>query len=125
MLGTAAASNHSRSMTILQFHDFSIFSRSKNVHYCILLHYIYFSSLIAAGYSLDDIGDATMNANQIKRQRMDSFRAYGWMASLGVGDQTKKLVRRSSKIIFDGVAAAAMGIARPALKKKSPSTPAC
>ena len=102
--------------------------------------YLFFS-LMAAGYSLDNIGDATMDANHIKRQRMDSFHAAGWtspldflngafkttgstlkaMDILSVGDQTKKLVRRSSKVIFDGVAA----IARPAMKKKSPSTPAC
>jgi hypothetical protein len=86
-----------------------------------------------------------MDANHIKRQRMDSFHAAGWtspfdflngafettgstlkaMDILSVGDQTKKLVRRSSRVIFGGVAAAAMGIARPAMKKKSPSTPAC
>jgi hypothetical protein len=86
-----------------------------------------------------------MDANHIKRQRLDSLHATGWngpinflngafettgsalkaMDILGVRDQTKKLVKKSSKVIFGGVTAAAMGIARPGLKKKSHGPPAC
>jgi len=127
-------------------------------------------SLLEAGYNLDEIANATMEAIHVKRQRMDSLHASGWtggggsgpidfltgafettgsalkaMDVLGVGgavvgvgadvtDQTKKLVMKSSKVIFDGVTAAMGSIASsnnsssrspPTLKKKSPGTPAC
>jgi len=136
---------------------------------CFLISLLLYNpSLLEAGYNLDEIANATMEAIHVKRQRMDSLHASGWtggggggspidfltgafettgsalkaMDVLGVGgavvgvgadvtDQTKKLVIKSSKVIFDGVTAA-MGIASssnnnnrspPTLKKKTPDTP--
>ena len=107
-------------------------------------------SLVAAGYSLEDIANAITIADEAKNQRMDSIRGLGSngpldflsvaavatgavfksLDVLGVGAITGKGVntvvgvgKKSSKAILDGMAAAMVGmkITRPALKKRSNS----
>jgi len=102
-------------------------------------------SLISAGYGLEDIADAIINANKIKCQRMDSLRdwngpldflsgavettgaAFKAMDVLGVGAATGKAVKgvgKNMSAAMGGMTRIA-GSAIPALKKRSPSTPAC
>jgi len=69
-----------------------------------------FRTLIEAGYSLEDIGDAAMEVRNAKAQRLKSVQAFGWNGPLDflsgavetTGSAFRKVKRRGSKILMGG-----------------------
>jgi len=92
-----------------------------------------FRTLVAAGYSIDDIGEAILSVEKIKAERTKSVQAFGWNGPLDflngavetMGSAFRAGKKRSSKILKGSLKGGFQMIRLVPSKPKSYSNPAC
>lgn len=90
-------------------------------------------TLIEAGYSLEEIGDAAMEVQKAKDGRLKSVQAFGWTGPMdflsGAVETTasgfRAVKKRSSKIFMGGLIGGIQKIKLAQPRRKSYSNPAC